>query len=155
MKKNGQAGYTLIEVMVSIGLSMFVAIALGGTITTSVKLWNAHLEKATLQRNTTMTADWIRRDVQDAHSLSMISGGFRTHDRAGVLMHEYKVETTADGPRFTRDSRAVVPDDVDSYLITTNSDTTNVLVHLTLADVNGARMDAYVKAAVRDRTRWF
>jgi hypothetical protein len=151
-RRRRSAGYTIVEMMLGVFISLIVVYALGKIITQSQKSWSWGQDKTRLQQNTTETLEWMARSVRAARSLKIISNTeFSTRDTTGTVVHNYK--WMAPGDSSLRQDGVVMVDRIcRQFRVKWNADTTSVTLKLRLVDTKKYNQVAdSTRATVRNR----
>lgn len=146
-------GFTMIELMVAIFLSLIVIFAIGKILTSSQRAWAWGRDKVTLQANSAEALEWMARSVRAAQRLRVVSASeFRTYDETGALVHTYRRVLVGGVGRLQQDGTNLVSRTCNAFTVTPDPDTTSLTLTLELQDASGNKLREVTRAAVRNRT---
>jgi hypothetical protein len=152
-KWRSNAGVTLIELTISVFLTLFVVIVMGRVVLQNQRSFGWGRDKVTLQQNVTEACEWMARTVRAARTLDVVSASeLRAYDESGTLIHTFRRFTVNGTPRLQQDGAALVDRKCTQFVVTPDSDTTSVTLSLELEDDSGNRVAASTRVALRNRT---
>ena len=153
MRRGRSKGFTMIEMMVAIFLSLIVIFAIGSILTASQRAWAWGRDKAVLQANSTEALEWIARSVRASRSLQVVSADqFSTYDENGALVHTYRRFMVDGVGRLQEDGADLVARTCNRFTVTPDPDTTSLTLALELQDASGNSILAMTRAAIRNRS---
>ena len=155
-RRRGRTGFTMIEMVVALFISLIVVAALGKVMLVNSRSWKLGNEKVLLQTNVSDAVDRMSRSIRSARRLQVISATeFRTYDTAGALKHTYRRYQTAGGLRLQEDGLDLTPQACNSFACTANADTTSLTISLQLQNADGELVARQTRITVRNRTMSF
>ncbi len=148
-----EKGFTLIEMMVAMSISLIVVLGLGQLILVGQEAFGWGVEKVELQRNVAESMEWMARSVRASNHL-LVNGNsdFTTFDEDGNAIHRYLLGTVDSETRLFEDSSNMVEQSCTAFTVTANADTTSLTISLELEDDSGNRVAAMTTATLRNRT---
>ena len=153
MRAVDRKGFTIIEMLVAIFLSLILIFAIGRILTSSQRAWSWGRDKAVLQANSTEALEWMARSVRAARRLQVISGAeFRTYDENGALVHTYKRSIVGGVGRLQQDGSNLVSRACTAFSVVPDPDTTSLSLTLELQDDSGNKIREVTRAAIRNRS---
>lgn len=152
-RERGQAGFTILEMMIAMTIGLFVVIALGRIIVASQESWEWGRDKVVLQQNVQESLAWVTQAVRAASSLSVPdSNQVRTYDSTGALLHTYRRLSVSGVYRLQQDGQNLTPRTCTRFRVLPNADTTSVTLTLELQDNENERVCDMTRITVRGRT---
>jgi prepilin-type N-terminal cleavage/methylation domain-containing protein len=153
MRSANRKGFTMIELMVALFLSLIVIFAIGKILTSSQKAWSWGRDKAVLQANSTEALEWMARSIRAARRLQVVSTSeFRTYDENGALVHTFQRATVGGVGRLQQDGSNLVARTCTAFNVTPDPDTTSLSLTLELQDDSGNKIREVTRAAIRNRS---
>lgn len=147
---NGQRGITLMEMMVSILASLIVVMALGRVMTINSQAYDSNRDKSDSQSNASLILERMTRATRQASVIEVVSSDeFRVRDGAGNVVHTYSRSGSGSGARLQEDGVDMSPEACTQFSITADSDTTSLLLSLTLAGDDGSTVSTTTRVAQR------
>lgn len=155
-RRRHRSGFTLIEMVVALFVSLIVVAALGKIMLVNSRSWKLGNDKVLLQQNVSDAVERMAHSIRSSRRLRVISATeFRTYDTAGALTHTYRSYQTAGGQRLQEDGRDMAPQACDSFACTTNADTTSLTLAVQLQNTDGETVARRTRVTIRNRTMPF
>jgi Tfp pilus assembly protein PilW len=151
-------GYTMVELMVAVLLSLIVVLGLGRIITSNQRTWEWGRDKVVLQQNVTESLEWMARSVRAARSLRVASAAeFSTRDTTGTVVHNFKRASVSGVFRLLQDGSNLAGRPCAQFTVTPNADTTSLTLklRLQLSSTDTTGVAAMTRATLRNRTFTF
>lgn len=147
-----RSGFTLIETVIALFLSVMVLLALGGVLLLNQKAYGWGRDKISLQQNVTESLDRIGRVVRMSRRVVVTSATqFSTYDESGVLTHTIRRVVAGGVARLQQDGVNLIDRTCVSFDVQPNADTTALSVAVELQDNSGNRVRYQTTAALRSR----
>lgn len=149
----GRSGYTIIELVVALGISLIVVLALGRIMLVNQASFRQGRDKVLLQQNASEALERMAHSIRSARDLQVVSATeFRTYDAAGALAHTYKRLSTAAGQRLQEDGRDLSSQACAAFSCTANADTTSLTLSLQFQNEDGEQVARQTRVTLRNRT---
>jgi Tfp pilus assembly protein PilW len=149
-----QSGYTILELVIALFLTLLVALAAGAIVLTNQSSFRQGQGKLTMQQEASRSVEQIARDVRRARWIDYDAGSpdelvlvgadstaFRTYER-GLSNGVQKV---------LQDGAPLADMECTELSFAANADTTSVLIVLELRDAADNRVKVQSTAAIRNR----
>ncbi len=154
--RRGRSGFTLIEMVVALFVSLIVVAALGKIMLVNSRSWKAGNDKVYLQQNISDAVERMSHSIRSSRRLRVVSATeFRTYDADGTLTHTYRRFSTAAGQRLQEDGRDMAPWACNSFSCSANADTTSLTLAVTLQNADGESAARNTRITLRNRTMPF
>ncbi len=151
-RRRGQAGYTMIELMIALVIGLVVLYALGRIILTNQKSWEYGRDKVVLQQNVTEALFTMTGAIRGADSVVVVdSSQFKTFD-AHALVHTYRRVVSGGTGRLQQDGTDLVARACSRFNVTPNADTTCMVLTVALQDNQGEQVVYSNRVTLRGRT---
>ena len=145
-----QAGFTPLETVIALSLSVAVLLALGGVMLLNQRAYGWGRDKIILQQNVTECLDRITRRVRMARRLEVVSASeFSTYDESGALAHTVRRALVGGQGRLQEDGADLVDRTCVSFTAQPNADTTALTVAVELEDRAQNRVKFITTAVAR------
>lgn len=155
-RRPGRSGFTLIEMVVALFVSLIVVAALGKIMLVNSRSWKLGNDKVYLQQNVSEAVSRMAHSIRSSRRLRLISATeFRTYDETGTLTHTYRKYATASGQRLQEDGRNMTPWACNAFSCTANADTTSLTLAVTLQNTDGETVARRSRITLRNRTMSF
>lgn len=148
-----RAGFTIVELMVSLLISLVVVLALGRIMLVNQASWRQGRDKVTLQQNATEALERMAHSIRAARDLRVVSATqFQTYDASGALEHTYRRYQTNTGLRLQEDGRNLSDQACATFACAANADTTSLTISLQLQNEDGELVTRQTRVTLRNRT---
>ena len=148
-----RGGYSMIELLVALGIGLIVVLALGHIVLASQRSWTWGREKVTLQANMAQALEQMERAAHKARWITVPdSNQFRVFDENGVRRTAYRRVNVGGRWYLQEGGHVLVPPVCTRFRVQPNNDTTCVVITLRLVDAYGNVMVGRTTATVRNRT---
>ncbi len=155
-RRTGQAGLTLVEMMVAILTSAIVVMSLGRLVTTNQTMVFGGRSQAVLQQDISRVLNVITQDVRESRWVAAQSAAeFRTYDTAGGVTHVYLLTAVEGENRVFRDGAAMAQNACDSLIVAASPDSTILTVSLGLSDNRDNATAGFTAVSVRNHAMEF
>jgi len=155
-RPSGQAGLTLVEMMVAILASTIVVLSLGRLVITNQNMVFGGRSRAVLQQDISRVLNLITEDVRESRWVAAQSAAeFRTYDVAGGVTHVYRLTASEGANRITRDGVALAQNACDSLTVAASPDSTILTVSLGLSDDRENATAGFTAVSVRNHAMEF
>jgi hypothetical protein len=150
--RDGRGGFTLVETVIGLFLSLIVVLALGGVMLLNQRAYGWGRDKIVLQQNVSESLERLSRLVRMSARLRVVSPvEFSTYDESDVLTHTVRRATVAGTGRLQQDGVDLVDRSCSVLDVQPNGDTTALTIGLELEDKSGNRVRFQTRAALRSR----
>lgn len=155
-RDRARAGFTMIEMVVSLFVSLIVVFAIGKLMLVNGTSLRQGRDRILLQQNVSEVLDRVCHSTRAARTLQVVSATqFRTYDADGTLKHTYRKWATASGDRLQEDGRDMSGQACTVFTCTPNADTTSVTLVMKFTNTDGETVDRRTRITVRNRTLSF
>ena len=147
----GQRGVTLIEMMVSIFVSLIVVMALGRVMTMNQRAWSGNRDKSNLQSNSTLVLERMSRSIREARTLQVTGADqFQTRDENDAVLHTYRRVLDTGTWRIQEDGVTIAPAECTVFTVAADADTSSLLLDLELTDASSSSVRSVTRVAKRN-----
>lgn len=149
----GRSGYTIVELVVALGISLIVVLALGRVMLVNQSSFRQGRDKVLLQQNASEALERMAHSIRAARELQLVSATeFRTYDASGALVHTYRRQLTAAGQRLLEDGQELSSQHCAALSCAANGDTTSLTISLLLENGDGEQVARQSRITLRNRT---
>jgi hypothetical protein len=147
-----EEGFTLVETVIGLFLSLIVVLALGGVMLLNQRAYGWGRDKIFLQQNVSESLERLAQLVRMSARLRAVSPvELWTYDESGVQTHTVRRAVVAGEGRLQVDGSDIVDRSCTLLDVQPNGDTTAVTITLELGDDSGNLVQFRTQSALRSR----
>jgi type II secretory pathway pseudopilin PulG len=147
-----QFGYTILELVIAMFLTLFVALAAGAIVLTNQSSFRQGQGKLTMQQEASRSVEQIARDVRRSRWIDVTSPDrLALLDAAGAEFRVYELGASGGVQKVLQDGAPLADMECTELSFAANADTTSVLIVLELRDAADNRVKMQSTAAIRNR----
>ncbi len=147
-----QAGYTILELVIALFLTLLVALAAGAIVLTNQSSFRQGQGKLVMQQEATRAVEQIARDIRRARWMdSATPDQLILLGSDGTQFRAYGRGVSDGVQKVLQDGAPLADQECTELLFETNADTTSVFIVLELRDAADNRVKMETTAAIRNR----
>jgi type II secretory pathway pseudopilin PulG len=149
-----QGGYTILELVIALFLTLFVALAAGAIVLTNQSSFRQGQGKLTMQQDASRAVEQIARDVRRARWIDYDAANpdrLALLNAAGGQFRLYELGASGGVQKVLQDGAPLADQECTELSFAANADTTAVSIVLELRDAADNRVKMESTAAIRNR----
>ncbi len=151
MRRSGQRGNTLVEMLMALVLVAFVALTAMFVYLVNQRAFQTGKEKLVLQQNASWCLESLNRDIREAWRVDVVgSDRLVLYDVSGSITNTWEAGTVDGVVRLKRNSLAMAPEECTLLLFDANADTSAVGVEMEFMDAAENRVRLAGRTALRN-----
>ena len=151
MRRSGQRGNTLVEMLMALVLVAFVALTAMFVYLVNQRAFQTGKEKLVLQQNASWCLENLNRDIREAWRVDLVgSDRLVLYDVSGSITNTWEAGTVDGVVRLKRNSLAMAPEECTLLLFDANADTSAVGVEMEFMDAAENRVRLAGRTALRN-----
>lgn len=151
MRRSGQRGNTLVEMLMALVLVAFVALTAMFVYLVNQRAFQTGKEKLVLQQNASWCLESLNRDIREAWRVDVVgSDRLVLYDVSGSITNTWEAGEVDGVVRLKRNSLAMAPEECTVLLFDANADTSAVGVEMEFMDAAENRVRLAGRTALRN-----
>lgn len=151
MRRSGQRGNTLVEMLMALVLVAFVALTAMFVYLVNQRAFQTGKEKLVLQQNASWCLENLNRDIREAWRVDVVgSDRLVLYDVSGSITTTWEAGAVDGVVRLKRNSLAMAPEECTVLLFDANADTSAVGVEMEFMNAAENRVRLAGRTALRN-----